>query len=114
MKRYLPLCLTLLLAGCTTDPGGSEAVREVVLKYVDADVGTAGPFGKQGKKELDILSDKDRAAALALLDRGAVGFVVFARDYGAAARPGSNDTATTSRIILVLKGKVVGDFRAAK
>ena len=104
MTRFLTIVL-ILLAGCTTSPGNSEANREVVLKYLDADVGTAGPFSKQGKRELDVLSEKDRATALGLLERGAVGFVVFAPAHSAEA-------GSVARIVLVLSGKVIGDFPA--
>lgn len=105
--------ITLLLSGCATASSSPEAQREVVLQYLDASVGTAGPFSRQAKKELDFLSPKDRTDVLALLDRGAVLFLVFE-----PPKPGTNGkstaTASASRAILVSQGKVVGDFRAPK
>lgn len=107
MKRTLTLLLLVTLAGCATSPGDSESNREVVLKYLDADVGTAGPFNKQAKKELDVLSEKDRAAATALLEKGGVGFDVF-------APASSPERGTVARIVIVHAGKIVGDFLAVK
>jgi hypothetical protein len=104
-----------LLAGCGTTAMDSESTREIVLQYLgtDAAVGTAGPFGKGGKKEIDVLSATDRKQVEALIDRGAVLFLVYATTPAAAAgespAPGSN----VSRVIVVQGGKVVGDFRAA-
>ena len=90
------------LCGCAMSPTASESTREIVLEYIGGNVGTAGPFSKQGKKELDVLSAKDKSEASALIDRGAVGYLI----YEPAAKG-------TTRIILVLKGKVVADYRAA-
>ena len=104
MKRLL--CLSVLaLAGCASAPTDIEGTREVVLKYLNADVGTTGPFSKRNPKDLEVLADGDRAQAHALLDRGAVGFVIF-------AGPRSANTGAETRIVLVQAGKVVGDFRA--
>lgn len=71
------------------------------MQYLGGDAGTAGPFFKHQKKELDILSPKDRSDAIAWLDRGAVAFVVY------EARAGG-----TTRAVLVMDGRVVGDYRA--
>lgn len=92
----------------------SESTREVVLQYlgIDAPVGTAGPFAKSAKKELDVLSAADRHQAETLIDHGAVLFLVYANK---PASPGSEAPApgtNVSRVILVHGGKVVGDFRA--
>lgn len=121
MVRSLAVLL-VLLGGCATSPGDAEAEREIVLRYLDANVGTAGPFSKHGKKELDILSAPDRAAALALLERGAVGFLVYVPEPAAAApapdapaaaaKPAASVAA--ARIIILLHGKVVGDYRGVK
>lgn len=104
--RALTLSL-LLLAGCSTysstDP---ETTRGVVLKYINTEVGTTGPFSKRNPKDLEILSDADRAQAMTLLNRGAVGFVIF----GGSQKAGSE---TGGRIVLVQDGKVVGDYWAA-
>jgi hypothetical protein len=103
-----------LLAGCGTTAMDSESTREIVLQYLGADaaVGTAGPFGKGGKKEIDVLSAADRKQVDDLIDRGAVLFLVYAATTPAGAAgespvPGSN----VSRVIVVHGGKVVGDFR---
>ncbi len=108
MIRTLTILVVLLLAGgCATAPtGGPESTREVVLKYVNADVGTTGPFSKKNPKDLEILSDADRTQASALLDRGAVGFVIYAGSRTANA-------ASETRIVLVQAGKVVADYHAA-
>lgn len=103
MTRWVPLCLLLIGGGCGTSPGGVEATREIVLQYVGRDVGTVGPFSKQAKRELGALSKPDREKALALMDGGAAGFLIIERD-----------PALANRMVLVAKGKVVGDFPAAK
>jgi hypothetical protein len=107
----------LALTGCNSGPANGEADREVVLKYVGGNFGTLGPFSKKTKKELQALSSKDQAAAGELLDRGAVGFVIFGPDDGSKAHTKSGtdaDLVNVDRIILVQKGQVVGDFRAAQ
>jgi len=74
-----------VVATTAVDP---EAAREVALQYIDSDVGTTGPFNKNRTKDLDVLSAEDRAKALTLLDRGAVGFVAFGRgDRGRSGCP---------------------------
>ena len=98
--------LVVLLSGCATSSSDPETTREVVLKYLNSDVGTTGPFSKRNPKDLEILSPADRTQATALVDRGAVGFVIF----GGAQKPGSE---TGGRIVLVQNGKVVGDYWAA-
>jgi hypothetical protein len=113
MTRYLSVLLLLFLGGCATAPSDAESQREVVLRYLDANVGTAGPFGRHAKKELDVLSDKDRAEAMALLNRGAVGFLVF--ETAGTATDGKPSAPTSApRVILVQHGKVAGDFRGVK
>ncbi|MBC7367993.1 MAG: hypothetical protein H7343_14470 [Undibacterium sp.] len=104
MTRCL-LIFLVLLAGCST-PDASEGTREVALKYINADVGTTGPFSKRNPKDLEILSPSDRAQASALLDRGAVGFVIYAGSR-------STDAGAETCVVLVQNAKVVGDFRAA-
>jgi len=69
--------LTLALAGCATTAVDPEAAREVALQYINSDVGTTGPSNKNRTKDLDVPSAEDRAKALTLSDRGAVGFVAF-------------------------------------
>jgi hypothetical protein len=109
MQRLIPaLFLAILVSGCGTTPVSSETLREVVLQYLGGDVGTAGPFFKGGKKELDGLSASDRAQAEKLIDQGAAVFLVFAGKTSA-----SENTGSTSRIVLVQDSKIVGDFRAA-
>ena len=102
MKRLVAL-LVVLLGGCASSPVDSERTREVVLNYLGAPVGTAGPFSNQAKKEFGVLSPKDQSEASALIDRGAVAFLVF--------EAGANSAV---RIVLVHKDRVVGDFRAVK
>lgn len=106
-----------LVAGCTSTPGGPEAAREVVLQHVGAGVGTLGPFNRKDKKELGALSPQDRNAAIALLDRGALGFLVFGPDDGSktpAAGAALADLVNVDRILFVEKGLIVGDFAAVK
>ena len=105
MTRSL-IIFVVLLAGCASSPDTSEGTREVVLKYINADVGTTGPFSKRNPQDLEALSGSDRVQASKLLDRGAVGFVIFTGSRG------SNVSGET-RIVLVQNAKVVGDFRAA-
>ena len=116
MKPLLLFALIALSAGCASAPSDAENDREVVLRYLNADVGTTGPFNKHAKKELDVLSAPDRASAAALLDRGAAGFVIFAprTSTGSADGGAAADTAPATRVILVAHGKVVGDFGAEK
>ena len=105
MQRLLPGVLILLfLSGCGTSPVNSETTRETVLEYLGADVGTAGPFYKGGKQELDILSEADRAKAAALIDHGAALFLVY------PANRTANSTGSANRVVLVQGGKIVGDF----
>ena len=101
-KRLVALVM-VLLGGCASSPVNSEKAREVVLSYVGGSVGTAGPFSNQAKKEFGVLSPKDQAEASALIDRGAVAFLIFETGKSSAVR-----------IVLVQKDQVVGDFRAAK
>jgi hypothetical protein len=108
MHRFIAvLAATLLLSlnGCGTSPVSSEQTREVVLQYLGTDVGTAGPFYQGGKKELDILSAGDRQKADALIDQGAALFLIY-------AAPGTTNAGHASRVILVHRGSVVGDFNA--
>jgi hypothetical protein len=105
--KHLLILLGLVLAGCATTAVDPEAAREVALQYINSDVGTTGPFNKNRTGDLDVLSADDRAKALALLDRGAVGFVAF----GNGAAGGASRRA---RIVLVLEKKVVGDFWAVQ
>lgn len=112
MKRYLSVLL-LILGGCATAPSDTESQREIVLRYLDANVGTAGPFSRRASKELGVLSEKDRAEAMALLNRGAAGYLVF-EAAGTAADGKSTAAAAATRIILVHHGKVVGDFRGVR
>lgn len=111
MQRLLTLgCIVIaLLSGCGTSPLDTESTREVVLQYLGADaaVGTAGPFSKGGKKEIDVLSPSDRQKVDDLIDRGAVIFLVYAANSATA-----DSTATVSRVIVVQRGSVVGDFHA--
>lgn len=112
MQRFLPIGLLLiigLLSGCGTTALDSESTREVVQEYLgtDAAVGTAGPFGKGGKKELDVLSASDRQKADAMIDHGAVLFLVYAANAATA-----DSAAPVGRVIMVQRGKVVADFHA--
>jgi hypothetical protein len=104
MQRFLPAIFALLLlAGCGTSPIDTESTREIVLQYLGGQVGTAGPFAaKAAKREADILGEADRRSAEALIDRGAVVFLVNGERAG---------TTGASRVILVQNNKVVGDYR---
>ncbi len=117
--RSLPILLVCLLplCGCASAPDAPEAAREVVLKHVGDGVGTVGPFNRKDKRELASLSATDRAAANALLDRGALGFIVFGPDDGTktpAAGAALADMVSVARILFVQRGEIVGDFAAAK
>jgi len=104
-------------AGCANELGGPEAARQVVSNHVGDGVGTVGPFTRTDKKELASLSPPDRSAATALLDAGALGFLICSREDGAAPPAGGAalaDMIKVDRIILVRGGKIVGDFPAAK
>ena len=103
MKPAVPVLLVLLCGGCSTAPSDAEATREIVLLYVGHDVGTVGPFSQRAKRELAALSPKDRTQALALMDHGAAGFLIIERD-----------PAVSNRMVLISKGRVVGDFPAGK
>lgn len=100
--------ITLVLAGCGTSAVDAESTRGVVLQYLGGDVGTAGPFRQNGKKELGVLSDADRRKAERLIDDGAVVFLVYGTN--AAAAPVSGGSGGATRVVLVQNGRVVGDF----
>jgi len=91
----------IALGGCVTRQENPEAVREVVLKYLNTNVGTVGPFSHRIPKDLVFLTPEDEAASLALLNRGAIAFLV--------AEAGS---ATATRVILVQKVTVIADYHA--
>jgi hypothetical protein len=110
MKNYA-LASLILLGGCATAPSTAETEREIVLQHVAVDVGTAGPFSKKAKRELDVLSDKDRVEASMLLDRGAVAFLVYPKTPGSASAS-TPKKETGPRVVLVQHGRVVGDFTA--
>jgi len=109
MYRLIPALVTVLLmtlTGCGSSPVSVEQSREVVLQYFGTDVGTAGPFFKGGKKELDILSAGDRQKAEALIDQGAAMFLIYpGRSAASAAAP-----ARASHVVFVQKNAIVGDF----
>jgi hypothetical protein len=108
MQRFLPgVLIVIFISGCGTTPVNTETTREVVLQYLGGDVGTAGPFYKGGKKELDVLSPEDRRQAEALIDQGAALFLVFGANQTQSGASGAN------RVVLVHGGKIVGDFRAS-
>ena len=107
----------LLLCSCTSTPGGPEAAREVVLKRIGDGVGTVGPFTRKDKKELESLSPQDRTTAAALLDHGALGFLICSPDNGTAAPASTGalaDMVKVDRIIFVQNAQIVGDFPAVK
>lgn len=105
MQRFFPGLLALvLLAGCGTSPVNTESTRNTVLQYLGGQVGTAGPFSRGGKKELDVLSAADRQKVSDLIDRGAVIFLVYGGQQGASKG--------ASRIVVVQGEKIVGDFFA--
>ena len=88
-----------------------------MLKHVGDGVGTVGPFNRKDKKELDSLSPPDRSAANALLDHGAVGFLIFRADDGTKSPPAGAalaDMVNVDRILFVQHGQIVGDFAAVK
>jgi len=118
MRSLSPLVLTvLLLCGCANESAGPEAAREVVSNHVGEGFGTVGPFTRKDKKELEALSPQDRSAAVALLDRGAVGFLICSKENGApspAAGEALADLIKVDRIILVKNNRIVGDFPAVK
>ena len=108
MKAYL-LIVLLLPAGCATAPSTAESQREIVLQHIGIDAGTAGPFSKGAKRELEILSEKDRIEAAKLVEHGAVTFLVYPKRQG-SVRNSSPKEGT--RVVLVQHGRVVGDFKA--
>ena len=118
MRRVSIVVLSsLLLPGCANQPGGPEAARQVVSNHVGDGVGTVGPFTRKDKKELASLSPQDRSAATALLDEGALGFLICSREDGTPPPTGGGalaDLIKVDRIIFVRGGKIVGDFPAAK
>ena len=107
--RLHAVAAVLCLAGCSTGPAVSETERELVLQYVGSDAGTSGPFSKKTKQELAILGEKDRLEANALLDRGAVAFLVYSKSTGASATAKS---PARTRVVVVQNGRVVGDYLA--
>lgn len=110
MQRSLVLLLALsfLLSGCGTNPTDVESTRETVLQYLGGDVGTAGPFGRGGIKELYVLSPQDQRAATALIKSGAQAFLVYG---GSPGTPDANIRGVT-RIVLVQRGRVVADYHS--
>lgn len=108
MQRFIIAVLfSILLCGCGTSPVDAESTREIVLQYLGGDVGTAGPFGKGGKKELDVLSDVDRKKAETLIDQGASLFLVFGSHVANAAAAAQGGA---TRVVLVQRGRIVADF----
>jgi hypothetical protein len=99
MSRLLPLLLVLACVGCSTPTDNIETARSLVLNYVGHNVGTVGPFSKHATREPALLAEPNRKEAMVQLQRGAEGFLVI-----------EPDPATPNRIVLVLKGKIVGDF----
>ena len=118
MRTTSIIVLSLLaLGGCANPANRPEIARQVVLQHVGGTVGTIGPFNRKDKKELESLSPQDRTTAIALLDRGALGFLICSPDDGTAQRNASGvlaDLIKVARIIFVQDGKIVGDFAAVK
>ena len=85
------------------EAGMGEERRQLVLEYVGHEVGTVGPFAKNGLRELDVLSEKDRREAAALIEHGAIGFLVIEPNAG-----------VPNRIVVVSGKRIVGDFPAPK
>ena len=107
----------LFFSGCASETGGPEVAREVVLKHVGEGVGTVGPFNRKDKGELASLSPQDRATAIALLDLGALGFLICSRSDGTTPPTTGGklaDLIKVDRILFVQNGQIVGDFRAVK
>ena len=102
LRLALALSSVLLLSACGTPTAGSESTRAILLQYLGGDVGTVGPFGKGGKKELTVLSDAERAEAEALIDKGAMMFLIYGGSAG--GQPG------VSRVVLMQDKQVVRDY----
>jgi hypothetical protein len=103
MRSAILASVILIAGGCAGSPVSGEEHRELVLQYVGHDVGTVGPFSTKEKRELDVLSEKDRKEAVEMLARGAQAFLVI------------EPSASVPNRIIVLSGKqVVGDFPAPK
>jgi len=103
MRTLFVVLLTLLLGACAAAPTTSEERREVVLEYVGHEVGTVGPFSKKGQRELDGLSEKDRKEVLALIEHGAVGFLII-----------EPNASLPNRVIVVSGKRIIGDFPSPK
>src|SRR5438105_4394576 len=102
--RALFLAVTVLLfAACASAPATGEERRQLVLEYVGHEVGTVGPFAKNALRELDVLSEKDRREAAALIEHGAVGFLVI-----------EPNPSLPNRIVVVSGKRIIGDFPAPK
>jgi hypothetical protein len=118
MKRFSAVVL-LIFCGCTSPSsvGDGEAARQVVMHRLGSDAKIGGPISKDGKKELDVFSPKDRSAASALLDRGAFGFLVFVPDYSIVFHTKNGiiaDSIKVDRIVFVVGSEIVGDFHVEK
>jgi len=118
MRPILIIVLSLLvLCGCANPANAPETARQVVLQHVGGTVGTVGPFTRKDRKELESLSPQDRNSANALLDRGALGFLICSPETGATSHAESGalaDLIKVDRIIFVHDGMIVGDFAATK
>jgi hypothetical protein len=118
MRSTSIIVLSLLgLGGCANPANAPEAARQVVLQHVGGTVGTVGPFTRKDRKELESLSPQDRNAANALLDRGALGFLICSPENASTPHADSGalaDLIKVDRIIFVHNGQIVGDFAAAK
>ena len=118
MRTTSIIALSLLaLGGCANPANRPEVARQVVLQHVGGTVGTIGPFNRKDKRELESLSPQDRNTAIALLDGGALGFLICSPDDGTTPRNANGvlaDLIKVDRIIFVQDGQIVGDFAAAK
>lgn len=118
MRSASIIVLSLLaLCGCANPANAPEAARQLVLQHVGGAVGTVGPFTRKDRKELASLSPQDRNTANALLDRGALGFLICSPENGAAPHTEGGalaDLIKVDRIIFVQDGRIVGDFAAMK
>jgi hypothetical protein len=77
---------------------------------------TSGPFSFERTDELDVLRPPRRSAAMALLNDGAVFFLVFKSDESVVHENGQTSwprgMTKVARIVFSKGGKIVGDFRA--
>lgn len=114
MNRPSTLLVLLVLAGCSAPQArvGEGGTRTVATQYHGGGETILGPFSTEGQDQLEGLSVSGRAAAVRLLEQGAVGFSVLIPDYCMSIEGNGQPPLLFARIVFVRDHQGVGDFEA--